>query len=94
VIDLHEKRLAAMENHVPVTILGLLALVAASAMVMTGVSCAMTGRRHFVPVLTVAFLITFTVVVIVDLDHPRGLIQVSQNSMVRLRDSLADEPPR
>jgi hypothetical protein len=92
VIDLHEKRVAALENHVPATLLLLLAVVAVFGLLMTGVSCATVGHRHFAPVLAVAFLIAFTIVIIIDLDSPRrGLIHVSQNSMLRLRDSLQAE---
>jgi hypothetical protein len=93
VIDLHEKRLAAVENHVPETILLLLAVVATLGMAMTGVHSAVAKRRYLLPVAVVAFLISFTVVIILDIDRPRrGLIQVSQGSLVRLRDSLNDEP--
>jgi hypothetical protein len=89
VIDLHAKRLAASRNHVPESVFLLLYFVAAVAMGVTGYAAGLGGQRSFWPTTTTAVLITVVIVVVMDLDRPRrGLITVSQQSMMDLRDNL------
>jgi len=94
VIDLDEKRLRALENHVPETALVLVCGVAAVALGFVGHSCGLRGTRHFASTALVATLIVLVLAIILDLDRPRrGLIRVSQDSMVRLKATLdASEP--
>lgn len=88
-IDLHESRYAAMENHVPESILLLLIIVAAFSLNLTGYNSGITGHRYLVPTAVMTFLICGTIVMVADLDNGRqGLIRVSQNSLIRLRDSM------
>jgi hypothetical protein len=95
VIDLHTERLAAFGYRVPQIILWLLFFVAAVAMVMTGFGGGLSGSRGLFFTSTLAVLVTAVIMVILDFDHPRsGLIRVSQQSMIQLRDSLqADAEP-
>lgn len=94
VIDLHAKRLAAFRSHVPESVFLLLYFVAAVAMGVTGYVAGLGGQRNFWPSTTTAVLIAVVIVVVMDLDRPRrGLIQVSQQSMVELRDSLNRAAP-
>lgn len=94
VIDLHAKRLAAFRNHVPESVFLLLYFVAAVAMGVTGYVAGLGGHRNFWPSTTTAVLIAVVIVVVMDLDRPRrGLIQVSQQSMIDLRDSLNRDAP-
>jgi hypothetical protein len=95
VIDLHTERLAAYEYRIPQIILWLLFVVATMAMAMTGFSSGLSGRRSLFFTSTLAVLVAAVIMVILDLDHPRrGLIRVSQRSMIQLRDSLqADADP-
>lgn len=94
VIDLYSKRLMALESHVPVSILMLLSLVAYLAMGLTGYVCGLAGHRNFLVALTEVVLIAAVLLLIVDLDRPlQGLIQVSQQSMIDLHDSLKQISP-
>jgi hypothetical protein len=95
VIDLHTERMAAIEYRIPPIILWLLFVAAAIAMAMTGFGSGLS--RHRSPFFTSALvvLVAAVIMVIFDLDHSRrGVIHVSQRSMVQLRDSLkADMEP-
>jgi hypothetical protein len=89
VIDLHEKRLRALENHVPEVVLYLVCAVAVGALGFIGYGCGLRGRRYFLSTALVAFLVALVLAVILDLDRPRrGLIRVSQDSMEKLKESL------
>jgi hypothetical protein len=94
VIDLHSTRLAAMKNHVPEIVLMLLFLVAIMAALLVGYGCGLMKRRHTFSTTTMALLIALVITVIIDLDRPsRGLIRVSQESMIRLRESFKNDIP-
>jgi CDP-diglyceride synthetase len=89
VIDLHEKRITAMRNHVPDSVILLLFIVAILTLGLTGYGSGLTGKRHFFVTTTVAILIVAVIYLIIDLDRPRrGLIKVSQQSMIDLRESI------
>ncbi len=89
VIDLHAKRLWVKENHVPEIIFILLYGAAIMSMGLVGSGWGLGGRRNLISTVTAAILIVSVILVIVDLDRPkRGLIQVNQQSLIRLRDSL------
>ena len=91
VIDLHEKRLTAMRNHVPTIILVLLLVVSVLTMASLGHAAGASGGRGGMlsTALTFAMLVTVVIMVVVDLDRPeRGLIRVSQQSLQTLRDGL------
>ena len=89
VIDLHEKRLTAMRNHVPTIILVLLLVVSVLTMASLGHAAGASGGRSMSTALTFAMLVTVVIMVVVDLDRPeRGLIRVSQQSLQTLRDGL------
>jgi hypothetical protein len=94
VIDLYSERLAAMKNHVPEIVLLLLLLVALMSALLVGYGCGLMERRHRFSTTTMALLIALVITVIIDLDRPsRGLVRVSQESMIRLRDSMKKEIP-
>lgn len=94
VIDLSATRVAAMLNRIPISIGFLLVFVSVMTLGLTGYSCGLGGRRHFVPTTIAALLITATIVLIIDLHRPtQGLIEVSQQSMLDLRDSLNKPAP-
>jgi hypothetical protein len=81
--NIHESRLTALRNHVPVAVMFMLTGTAMVAMGFTGFNAGVVGvRRHlttFIMALTVALLI----MLIVDLDRPyRGLIQVPVQALV------------
>lgn len=90
-IDLHAKRINAMENHVPGIIFQLLYFVAIVTTALIGYGCGLGGRRNFVVTLMASMLIAAVILVIIDLDRPReGLIRVSQQRMMDLRHNLAN----
>jgi hypothetical protein len=93
-IDLHSKRLTALENHVPQSIFILLILVAVLSMGLVGYGHGVGGRRIFLPTVIAATVIASVIILAADLDRPRrGLIKISQKSMLDLRDSLSTPAP-
>jgi hypothetical protein len=89
VFDAAGRRDAALENHVPVSVLVLLAFVAALSVGVVGYGCGLGGGRTFFPILALAVSIAVVVLLIVDLDRPRrGLVRVSEKSMLDLKQSL------
>ena len=92
VFDLQAKRDAAGNNHVPESVLVLLFAVAVLAMELVGYGCGLAGHRNQLTMISLALVISMVIFTIIDLDRPRrGLIRVSQESMIALRQSL-DEP--
>ncbi len=90
-IDSQGKRNALLQLHVPEIVLLLLFLVFISSGGMLGYSAGLSGKRILAPIILVSLLITLIVFIIIDLDRPkRGLIQVNQQFMVDLRDSMPD----
>jgi hypothetical protein len=83
-----------MENHVPESIFVLLLVVATLSLGLVGYGAG-TGRdRNLLPTVISVILIASVILLIMDLDRPRrGLIKVSQQSMVRLQDSLKKITP-
>ena len=89
VIDLHAQRDAARVDHVPEIVLLLLFFVAAGSMALVGYGCGIGNRRNLQHTVAVSLIVSFVILVIMDLDRPRrGVIRVSQESMVALRASL------
>ncbi len=87
--DLGETRLAALNNTVPTGFWIVLYFVAALTVGSLGYGSGLTGRRLVLPVSFVPVLMAVILTLLVDLGHPRhGLIRVSQESMIRVRDSL------
>jgi hypothetical protein len=93
VIDFHAKRVAALENRVPLGIFILIYVVTIGAMSLAGYTAGVGGRRLVFPTLAAAFLIAGVILLIVDLHRPReGVIRVGQKSMLGLRQSLDRHP--
>lgn len=94
VIDTQEKRLAAMENHVPESVLLLLFIVGLVAALGVGYGCGLGAHRNLFSTTMMSLLIVLVITVIIDLDRPRrGWIRVSQNSMIRLQKGLSTDAP-
>ena len=90
-IDLHAKRLTAQENHVPEITLMLLYFVAFMATGLIGYGCGLSGVRNFFVTIISSILIAAVIMVILDLDRPhKGLIRVSQQRMIDLRENLKE----
>jgi hypothetical protein len=89
VIDMHAKRLVALDNHVPEPVILLLWFVALFSLGLTGYSCGLAGWNHFFVLTMLALLIAVVISLIMDIDRPRrGLIQVSQKGMIMLHESM------
>lgn len=92
--DLREKRQVALDNHVPETVIYLLFAVALGALGFISYGTGLTGERRHRSTAIFALLIALVLTVILDLDRPRrGLVRVSQESMLRLQASLAQSAP-
>lgn len=89
VIDLDTKRQAALENHVPESVIIVLYIVSIISIGLVGCAHGMSGRRNAASTLTLTLLIAVVITLIVDLDRPRrGLIRVSQQSMENLDETF------
>lgn len=94
-IDLHAKRVqVGMRSRIPLIIVYVLIFVTVLAMTSMGYIAGLAGRR--VHLVTGALVLAFSSVMflIIDLDRPQeGLLKVSQQSMLDLRQKLAGPPP-
>jgi hypothetical protein len=89
VIDLQEKRQVALDNRVPGTVLYLLLAVSVASLGLLGYNCGLAGRRRLTSNALFGLLIVLVLATILDIDRPRrGLIKVSQDSLVRLQATL------
>ena len=92
-IDMHERRHRSLQDRVPDAVIVLLFAVSALALGQVAYSGGLSGRRWQISNLTFAFVIAVVLVIILDIDRPRrGLVQVSQDSMLRLQQSLGPAP--
>ena len=78
--NIHEKRLTALRNHVPVVVV---LMLIGSAMGFTGYNAGVTGAQRHLAGLIMSIMIAALIVLVIDLDRPyRGLIQVSPQALV------------
>jgi hypothetical protein len=92
--DLREKRRFALNDQVPAAVTVMLYAVAFTAMGLVAYSCGLNGRRRAPANLPFALLIAMVLTIILDVDNPRaGFVRVSQESLVRLQQSLAPAQP-
>jgi hypothetical protein len=96
VIDLHAERILVRErSRIPGTVWVVLYLVAVLTLAAMGYHGGVAGTCRSPVMLAVALAFSLVIVLIVDLDRPgEGLIDVSQQMMIDLRDSLADTSPQ
>lgn len=92
--DLREKRRFALNDQVPTAVVFLLFAVSLISLGLVAYSCGLNGLRRTRANITFAFLIALVLTVILDIDRPRqGFVQVSQESLIRLQQSLAPPAP-
>lgn len=94
VFNLHQRRVvAAVYNRVPAAIwIGLYSLLVL-AMAVMGYHEGMGGTRRSLAVFVLVLAFSTVLALIADLDRPgRGLLQVNQQSMVDVRDSMNASP--
>jgi hypothetical protein len=93
-IDIHAIRLRAIVDRIPEIVWLLLFAVTIFGMGLIGYGCGFGNKGRFIMRLLMAGLIALVIVVIIDLDQPqRGLIKISQQSMMSLRESINKPAP-
>ena len=93
-IDVSEKRRVALENHVPEVVIYLLFFNSVVALGFIAYSGGLSGKRRVGSTAIFALLIAIVLTAILDIDRPRrGLIQVSQESMLRLKADMEKSTP-
>jgi hypothetical protein len=90
-IDITTTRTVALQTHPPTVIYGMLGLIALACALLAGHGMAGARSRSWVHVLGFAAILTLTVYVILDLEHPRvGLIRIDavDQVLVDVRQSM------
>ena len=86
VIDLPSKRAAAMNNHVPETVIWLLLVSSALSLAIVGYGFGLGQQRNNFSLVALSVLIVLVIMLIVDFDRPRrGFIEVDESAIVQLR---------
>jgi hypothetical protein len=94
VIDLDAERVAANRNQIPDTIWLMLGVVTVFSMVALGYEFGVTGARNWSVTLLLVIVFTTVIVLIADLDQPQaGLLQVSQQPLIDLQNSIGTPAP-
>ncbi len=89
VIDVHSLRVHATDDHIPEPVLLMLVIFAIVAAATVGYGAGLGGQRRLLLSVSFCVLVALMLAVVIDADRPgRGLIQVSQKSLIELRDSL------
>lgn len=90
-IDAYGARNAALDRHVPEVVLFLLFGTFVMIACLVGYASGIARHRAPFPTYMLVFLIVFLVFIIIDLDRPRrGLIEVSQQSLLELQAATDD----
>jgi len=88
-MDVNEQRRVALDNRVPDVVLILLYAVSWGALGFMAYGNGLSGRRRWWSTTLFAALIALVLTTVVDMDRPRqGLILVSQDSLIRMREAL------
>ena len=89
-IDLHDKRIAALENRIPLSIWFLILSVSLIAIFTRGLTLT---HRFWLTLVLAPVTIAIVVALVADLDSPSaGLIRLDQRAMQRLKAELISEP--
>ena len=93
-IDLHELRVASIENFLPAVLILLLPGVAAVAVASLAWSFGATSDRGRTPVFLLTLLICAVILLIMDVNRPqRGQIKVGLTTLERTQESIAPSKP-
>ncbi len=85
-IDLHEKRLRALENHVPEIMFWMVCAITVIALGFVGYRSSLDGHRRLLSTASVALVVTLVLTVVLDLDRPRhGFIKIDSQSLAMQR---------
>ena len=95
VIDLPSKRIAAMNNHVPETVIWMLLLASAISLAVVGHGFGLGQARNNFSLGTLSVLIVLVLMLILDFDRPRrGFIEVDEEAILQLRGTPAKGTPK
>ena len=93
VIDLHELRLASVENHLPPALFLLLLALGALSVGFLAWSFGAASHRGRVPMVLLALLLGAVLLLIMDVNRPqRGVIGVGVAPLERAAESIATPP--
>jgi hypothetical protein len=88
-IDSAGRRDAGLRNHVPESIVVIIAAVAVLTLGIMGYASGLSGGRSMAAVVILSVMIAAVLFVILDFDRPyRGILKVNQRSMVEVQDSI------
>lgn len=89
VIDLHATRLMALQSRVPAVIWIVLYLLGFLAMLLIGYQLGLANSRRSLAAIVLILGFSLVLYLIADIDRPgQGTLQVSQQSMIDLRNSM------
>ena len=89
-IDLHDKRIAALENRIPISIWFLILSVSVIAIFSRGLTLT---RRFWLTLVLAPISIAIVVALVADLDTPStGIVRLDQRAMQRLKAEFTSEP--
>lgn len=89
-IDSHEKRLTALRNRVPTSVLLTLYSIAVVAVGFSGYASGLDAHRSRPPIYLMCLLVAGVILLIQDLDRPStGFVKVSQQPMIDTASGLA-----
>ncbi len=81
--NIHEKRVTALRNHAPVSVMFLLIGTAVVAMGFAGYNAGIAGSRQRITTIIMALTVSLLILLVIDLQRPhRGLIQVPVQALV------------
>jgi len=94
VIDLDETRVTANRNRIPDSIWMVLYAITILSMAALGYQFGLTGERSWAVIILLVLVFTAVMLLIADLDRPqRGIIQVSQQAMIDLVNTIGAPAP-
>jgi hypothetical protein len=94
VIDVHAKRLVAVQSRIPSTIWITLFALTVSGMVSTGYQAGLSATRRSPEVFLLVLAFACVLYLVVDFDRAHeGLLRVSQQSMLDLQQSMKAQQP-
>ncbi|MET0066836.1 MAG: hypothetical protein ABW076_10890 [Candidatus Thiodiazotropha sp.] len=89
VIDMHSKRIHVAFQRIPSIIMGTLLFISLVTLSMMGYQSGLNGVRTLLPRIGLILAFSAVMLLITDLDRPgRGLISVSQQTMIDLQNSM------
>ena len=92
VIDLHELRLASLQNHLPSALFYLLLTLAAASVAFLAWSFGAASQRGRAPMILLSLLIGAVLLLIMDVNRPqRGRIEVGVASLERMEESISSQ---